>query len=67
MLCEQSEVSAEDVASLVNAELGQQDNGYFSTSPSTMPYGNHDTTPRQTTPQTPNTPTSIPDIILTGN
>lgn len=51
----------------VAQELGT-DPGYYSTSPSQMQYnkpaGGGST--QQTTPQTPNTPSSIPDIILTG-
>lgn len=51
----------------IGQELGT-DPGYYSTSPSQLQYnrptGNGSA--QQTTPQTPNTPNSIPDIILTG-
>lgn len=47
-----------DLTNIVTSELG--DGGYFSTSPS-LPYTNAPTSLHTT----PNTPTSIPDIILT--
>lgn len=44
------------------------DTGYYNTSPSQLQYSRNtgDGSTQQTTPQTPNTPSSIPDIILTG-
>lgn len=53
--------SMPEVTSLGNIEIAQ-DAGYYSTSPSQLVYP----TPSPGLHTTPNTPTSIPDIILTG-
>lgn len=51
----------------VNQDLGTE-TGYYNTSPSQLQYSRNTGggSTQQTTPQTPNTPSSIPDIILTG-
>lgn len=51
-----------DMNSVGNVELGS-DPGYFSASPSQLVYPS--TSPRHHT-TTPNTPTSLPEIIFTG-
>lgn len=51
----------QDISSVTNAELSG-DAGYYSTSPSQLVYP----TAPPSLHTTPNTPTSIPDIILTG-
>ncbi|KAK6624745.1 hypothetical protein RUM44_011605 [Polyplax serrata] len=50
----------------VNQDLGTE-TGYYNTSPSQLQYSRNTGggSTQQTTPQTPNTPSSIPDIILT--
>lgn len=51
-----------EVSCVGNVEL-TVDGGYYSTSPSQLVYSG---APQNMHPTTPNTPTSIPDIILTG-
>lgn len=51
-----------EVSCVGNVDL-TVDGGYYSTSPSQLVYSS---APPNMHPTTPNTPTSIPDIILTG-
>jgi hypothetical protein len=67
-----SQGSPEDGLTQVGTQDLSTDPGYYSQSPSQLQYNRPVSinpsggSTQQTTPQTPNTPSSIPDIILTG-